>query len=138
MVGSRAAIPQGDFPCNGENILKAAEGSPPAAKLANMHPLIARVKNSAMTFPQVHAPGLAGALVRSLTSGGSKSGPGSEAFHTNAVYRSPAFSIGQAGERYAPEYPTNGRTNGIAAAQAAAARPVPVIQLNRNIVDEEN
>ena len=30
-----------------------------------MNPIIARVKNSALTFPQVHAPGLAGALVRS-------------------------------------------------------------------------
>lgn len=103
-----------------------------------MHPLIARVKNSAMTFPQIHAPGLAGALVRSLTGGSGKSGAAGASFHADAVYRSPALSIGHAGERYAPDYPVSKRTSGIIAAQAAAARPAPVARLNRNIMVEDS
>lgn len=103
-----------------------------------MNPIIARVKNSALTFPQVHAPGLAGALVRSLTGGSGKSGSSAASFHSDAAYRSPALSIGEPGERYAPQYPKDGRTNGISAAQAAAARPAPAQKLERNIVDVES
>ncbi|WP_273351475.1 hypothetical protein [Corynebacterium resistens] len=103
-----------------------------------MNPIITRVKNSALTFPQVHAPGLAGALVRSLTGGSGKSSSSAATFHSDAAYRSPALSIGQPGERYAPQYPKDGRTNGISAAQAAAARPAPAQKLERNIVDVES
>ena len=103
-----------------------------------MNPIIARLKNSALTFPQVHAPVLAGALVRSLTGGSGKSGAASASFDSDAVYRSPALSIGQPGQRYAPQYPSSGRTSGIVAAQAAAARPAPALELERAIVDVNN
>ncbi|WP_165164349.1 hypothetical protein [Corynebacterium qintianiae] len=70
-------------------------------------------KNRVMTYAQVRYPGLAGTVVRSITSGGSKKKGGvggGVAKHT-----APA-------ERYAPA--GNGRTSGIVAAQAAAA-PLP-------------
>ena len=103
-----------------------------------MNSIIARVKNSALTFPQVHTPGVAGALVRSLTGSSAKSGSSASSFHSDATYRSPALSVGQAGQRYTLQYPGNGRVDGIVAAQAAAARPAPAQKLERDVVDAEN
>ncbi|MGJ4049844.1 hypothetical protein [Corynebacterium macclintockiae] len=96
-----------------------------------MHPLIAKAKNSALTFPQVFTPGLAGAVIRYLTGG--KDSAQSAAAHKNSVHRSPALKIGDPGERYTPELPNDGRTSGIKAAQRAAAQPVPATQLDRNV-----
>lgn len=86
-----------------------------------------KIRNRALTYPQVYFPGLAGKVVKSLTSKSSSS-------HADAPQTAESSAAGaDAGasheivlhtgnERYAPQ--GNGRTSGIVAAQAAAA-PLP-------------
>ncbi|RAV34057.1 hypothetical protein [Corynebacterium heidelbergense] len=85
--------------------------------------LTTRAKNAAITFPQVYTPTVAARIVRSLTSGGSQSAkvgqPTSGGLGARHHY---GVTIGNPGPRYAPKAPANGRTSGIAYAQAAAAQ----------------
>ncbi|MBC2682189.1 hypothetical protein [Corynebacterium anserum] len=75
-----------------------------------------RIRNKVLTYTQVYYPGLAGKVVQSLTSGSStKTTDGKKNTSTALVKQEPL-------PRYAPK--GNGRTNGIIAAQAAAA-PLP-------------
>lgn len=76
--------------------------------------LTGAVNNRVLTYAQVRYPALAGSLVRSITSGGSKKKATSDGGHGVASHTDQG--------RYAPQ--GNGRTNGIVAAQAAAA-PLP-------------
>ncbi|WNI11997.1 hypothetical protein RIU96_07030 [Corynebacterium sp. Z-1] len=76
--------------------------------------LTGAVNNRVMTYAQVRYPALAGSLVRSITSGGSKKKATSDGGHGVASHTDQG--------RYAPQ--GNGRTNGVVAAQAAAA-PLP-------------
>lgn len=94
-----------------------------------MASILARIRNAALTYPQVVAPRLAGTVVRAITSGAPKVG-GTAQFH-----RGVGLSIGQPGRRYNPQPPANGRKNGILAAQAAAAPAAPTAPAERRIVD---
>ncbi|MCT1425922.1 hypothetical protein M3G07_06235 [Corynebacterium sanguinis] len=76
--------------------------------------LTGAVNNRVMTYAQVRYPALAGSLVRSITSGGSKKKATSDGGHGVASHTDQG--------RYAPQ--GNGRTNGVVAAQAAAP-PLP-------------
>lgn len=94
--------------------------------------LLIKAKNAAVTLPQIYTPQLAAALVRKLTSGSSKksqdgkaSAPTLPTLHT--------LKVGEPGERYTPPAPADGATGGVAAAQFAAAQPVPATQLDRRI-----
>ncbi|MCT1805697.1 hypothetical protein [Corynebacterium sanguinis] len=76
--------------------------------------LTGAVKNRVMTYAQVRYPALAGSVVRSITSGGSKKKKATNTGSQGDVVKQAAPQ-----GRYAPQ--GNGRTNGIVAAQAAAA-----------------
>ncbi|WP_312587647.1 hypothetical protein [Corynebacterium dentalis] len=76
----------------------------------------ATLRNKAMTYGQVYYPVLAGKIVHSLTSK-SSSGKQDRAGHGSAE-----LAVAEPEGRYNP--PLNDRTNGIVAAQAAAA-PLP-------------
>ena len=76
----------------------------------------ATLRNKAMTYGQVYYPVLAGKIVHSLTS---KSSSGKQEGPTHAATE---LAVAEPEGRYNP--PLNDRTNGIVAAQAAAA-PVP-------------
>lgn len=76
-----------------------------------------RIRNKALTYTQVYNPGLAGKVVQSITSGGSSTKSKGEKKDA-----SKAVAVQEPLPRYAPQ--GNGRTNGIVAAQAAAA-PLP-------------
>ncbi|MCT1665082.1 hypothetical protein M3B15_10960 [Corynebacterium sanguinis] len=76
--------------------------------------LTGAVKNRVLTYAQVRYPALAGSLVRSITSGGSK-----KKKTTNTGSQGDVVKQAAPQGRYAPQ--GNGRTNGIVAAQAAAA-----------------
>lgn len=78
------------------------------------------LRNKALTYTQVYYPGLAGKIVQSITSGGSKGNK--DANGSEGAEPSTAVAIQEPLPRYAPQ--GNGRTNGIVAAQAAAA-PLP-------------
>ncbi|RAV32977.1 hypothetical protein [Corynebacterium heidelbergense] len=85
--------------------------------------LTTRAKNAAITFPQVYTPAVAAKIVRSLTSGGSSSArAGQPAAGGLGARHHYGVTIGNPGSRYAPKIPANGRTSGIAYAQAAAAQ----------------
>lgn len=89
---------------------------------------MASLKNKAITYTQISRPGLAAALVRKLTSK-SSSGHGGQHGASQAAapaaYLGRATHLGEPGERYQPPRPNNGRTGGIAVAQAAAAPAAP-------------
>ena len=76
----------------------------------------ATLRNKAMTYGQVYYPVLAGKIVHSLTS---KSSSGKPDGHSHAAT---GLTVAEPEGRYNP--PLNDRTNGIVAAQAAAA-PLP-------------
>lgn len=98
-----------------------------------MASILTRIRNAALTYPQVVAPRLAGTVVRAITSGGASGAPkagGPARFH-----RGVGLSIGRPGQRYNPQLPESGRKNGILAAQAAAAPAAPTAPADRRIVD---
>lgn len=100
-----------------------------------MSPIITRIRSAAMTYPQVLSPRLAGALVRAITSGSSSPTNGSDLHRQVKVYKARGLGVGKKGEPYTPQWPDSGRTNGILAAQAAAAPAAPAMSPNEQIID---
>lgn len=95
-------------------------------------------RHAALTLPQVYAPQTASKVVRAVTGGSSKNkaqGPSETTGHTPKVGF--GTTIGEPGNRYEPPAPSNGRTDGVVAAQFAAAQPVPNTPLDRDIKDVE-
>ena len=90
---------------------------------------LTRLRNAAITYPQVRTPRTAAMLVRALTGGSSKKTKNAK------VYRGTGLDVGQPGERYLPQWPSDGRTDGVVAAQAAAAPDYPGA-LNARIIDQ--